>query len=306
MCGLKWESANRVLFHIADSPCHGLSVNGLTGGDDYPDGDPCGLEPASLLRSLADKNVEYFFGEIARHSTATMVHNFNKLMGGGGAGKSNDGFIKTTSIVSSTTMMDTITKSVSASLSASLSASRSFQKVQKIAPRIIDAVKPSDWGAIVRERALVFPVNLPKSIYDITQTTSSQTFHTFQYVAVEPLADIIQVRLAPNAFAIGANRAAHYTMLDDDIAPPHMAAHTLVVVKQSMAVDASNRTRDTYEQALSTHLTASYLANEFNLLCKHSTSTIRFCEASMLQLLDMEGAPFAIVEEVTIYIHRHT
>ena len=58
---LDWQSAVRVLYHIGDAPCHGKRFHeGLR--DDYPDGDPNGLKPETILPSLVSKNILYFFG----------------------------------------------------------------------------------------------------------------------------------------------------------------------------------------------------------------------------------------------------
>jgi hypothetical protein len=57
-CGLPWSSATRLIFHIADMPCHGLKFHGVTGYrgrrrfDNYPGGDPTGTCPVMMLKNL--------------------------------------------------------------------------------------------------------------------------------------------------------------------------------------------------------------------------------------------------------------
>ncbi len=55
-------SSTRLLVHFADAPCHGTTYHTLD--DDYPDGDPNGLNPIKLLEKLCLFRVDYYFAQI--------------------------------------------------------------------------------------------------------------------------------------------------------------------------------------------------------------------------------------------------
>ena len=73
---LEWANMSRVLFHVADAPCHGRRFH-CEANDSFPDGDPRGLNIRKLLTHLTALNVEYYFAEI-NESTAKMIDEFNK------------------------------------------------------------------------------------------------------------------------------------------------------------------------------------------------------------------------------------
>ena len=113
-CNLSWNSALRMLYHIADAPCHGEDYHDKSMGDSHSAGDPLGLRAEDLISNLKGKNIEYFFGRI-NNSTDLMINKFNSIAGG-------DKYITTTPM-SEGTMMTTILASVSLSLTSSLTSS---------------------------------------------------------------------------------------------------------------------------------------------------------------------------------------
>jgi hypothetical protein len=62
--GLDWSSETRILYHIADAPCHGRDFHRSDCSDDFPEGDPNGLKPDDILNDLLGLRVQYFFGKI--------------------------------------------------------------------------------------------------------------------------------------------------------------------------------------------------------------------------------------------------
>jgi hypothetical protein len=72
--GLDWSSETRILYHIADAPCHGRDFHRTDCSDDFPEGDPNGLKPAEILAELKALKVQYFFGKI-KDRTDLMVSN---------------------------------------------------------------------------------------------------------------------------------------------------------------------------------------------------------------------------------------
>ncbi len=73
-------SMTRVLVHIADAPCHGTKYHACA--DDYPGGDPHGLQSQELLLGLKQLGVCYQFGRI-NGSTDRMIALFDEEAGGG-------------------------------------------------------------------------------------------------------------------------------------------------------------------------------------------------------------------------------
>jgi hypothetical protein len=75
---LQWSAPTRILFHVADAPCHGRQYHdGVL--DDYPNGDPRGLKAKDLLKVLEDKNVKYWFAKLT-DKTDKMITEFTRLM----------------------------------------------------------------------------------------------------------------------------------------------------------------------------------------------------------------------------------
>jgi len=66
----KWEAATKLIFLIADAPCHGKQWHSVD--DSYPDGDPNGLDPEQLVFELRKKEIDIAFVSI-NHTTDKMV-----------------------------------------------------------------------------------------------------------------------------------------------------------------------------------------------------------------------------------------
>ncbi|XP_028401291.1 alpha-protein kinase vwkA-like [Dendronephthya gigantea] len=75
---LEWSSPTRILFHVTDAPCHGRQYHEDV-LDDFPNGDPRGLNAGDLLNVLEDKNIAYWFAKIT-DKTDKMIAEFRKLL----------------------------------------------------------------------------------------------------------------------------------------------------------------------------------------------------------------------------------
>jgi len=73
---LSWQSDLRFLIFIGDAPCHGLKYHSLE--DAYPDGDPLGLTPESVLGQMKKKNIQYLFVKLSS-DTNKMIEIFQSL-----------------------------------------------------------------------------------------------------------------------------------------------------------------------------------------------------------------------------------
>jgi len=84
---LSWSenAGTRVLFHIADAPCHGRAYHDFThsGADDFPGGDPRGRSLSSLLGWLKENKVLYVFGPVKGKESYTekMIRVFSSEIG---------------------------------------------------------------------------------------------------------------------------------------------------------------------------------------------------------------------------------
>jgi hypothetical protein len=75
-----FSRSTRMLFHIADAPCHGIQFHSFT-VDHFPGGDPKGRSLESLLGQLADNEIQYHFGKI-NERTDKMVEAFARVYAG--------------------------------------------------------------------------------------------------------------------------------------------------------------------------------------------------------------------------------
>lgn len=66
---LSWSGADLcLLYHIADAPAHGTLYHDEDVSDNYPEGDPLGLDPATILRQFAKEGFQYTFVRITHHT----------------------------------------------------------------------------------------------------------------------------------------------------------------------------------------------------------------------------------------------
>lgn len=73
-----WKSEMRCAVFITDSPCHGEKYHKMKNSDDYPNGDPSGLDIEQLVYDLASKNVFVFAFELTEH-TSIMYKKFKLI-----------------------------------------------------------------------------------------------------------------------------------------------------------------------------------------------------------------------------------
>ena len=156
-----WASATRVLYHVADAPCHGRQYH--TGvGDDYPDGHPKDTPAEQLMAALKRQQIIYFFGRLDP-STDTMIREFNKLMPGA------EPFV-TVEEISADTMMTSITKSVAISMSRSVSSSwksGSSELDPKYMREVVLNEAEPDWDALPVETVHKYAMTEPTSIKEL-------------------------------------------------------------------------------------------------------------------------------------------
>jgi hypothetical protein len=277
-CNLSWNSALRMLYHIADAPCHGEDYHDKSMGDSHSAGDPLGLRAEDLISNLKGKNIEYFFGRI-NNSTDLMINKFNSIAGG-------DKYITTTPM-SEGTMMTTILASVSLSLTSSLTSSVRTEGGGMAMKEVVLVSAMPSWGSLPIENAVRYGLNLPTSISDLAVATSDKCINDF----ADP--GFVSLKVAKNPFAKGEMRATYYSQ---EVLSGGRAE--IVVVKESMASSIKHLTRDKYEAYLACQAASIYLSKEFNKLPGRPSgcASIEFCNTSLLQFNARPSQPFFIQE----------
>lgn len=318
---LPWTSHIRIVYHVADAPCHGREYhNGC--GDSYPNGDPNGLKAVDLLTHLQSQNIAYFFGRI-NSKTDKMITVFNSLVGGT--------FI-TQETVSAGTFMETVTKSVSRSVSESVSSSSRVGDGKKAKKTMLLDPSPVNFALLTIELVSRFALQLPSSINDLMDS-----FEDINIVKNWADPTPWEMKIATSPFAQGATKAAYYaqhiiespTTITGDassssvlVSMPVASAVTSrtsyafrsvptaristatttttakpVILKESLYASASELTKVKYEAFVACQRASIYLANEFNRVKPLDTPAIRFSDCCIVQFMERKAQPYFIYEE---------
>ena len=272
---MNWSSAERILYHIGDAPCHGTEFHNCS-GDSYPAGDIHGLQARDLLTKLDSLQIKYYFGKI-KSATDKMISRFNEIIG--------KPYVTTTSMTA-TTMISTMSRSISASIGKSLSTSRSIGGSEKLRAMVLNPVEPL-WSTLTPLQALRYRTTFPTSIEEIKKAMDDKCISDF------PESTLISLKKAPNPFATGASRASYYAQVQ----PTAGRASKAVILKEFMAEKASHRGKDRHEQNMSCATVAAFLAKEFNRVKPAGCPAIQYCEAQLLQFNSLPEAPFLAMED---------
>jgi hypothetical protein len=274
---LDWQAATRMIFHIADAPCHGTQFHCFgERGDSHPGGDPNGLRPETLLPALQQKGVMYKFGRI-NNSTDKMVNEFNRIMGG-------SGFVETIEIKDAASMMRSVTTSVTDTMYTSLSSSFGITdgKDKKIDRALLEFDKSEPrWRSVSVETIHKYRMALPASI-DALVGTPPTCF-------VERVPANIQVRVVPLPFDAGGVRVVHKAKEE--------RSGEVVVHKTPLAMTTRDKVRERFEsQYVSTHAAATLLAREFMRVKPGSFAGLQYVDLHLIQYLERDGTPYCIQE----------
>ncbi len=165
---LSWSTTPRskVIFHMADAPCHGRDFHTL-GGDSYPGGDPQGRSHYGLFGEILSLGIQYHFGKITSH-TDRMIEKFSAAYDAGGAGAEK-------MIVCDISTADRILDSVVSMTSIAVTAMGppGVGGTRRRAPAVpkFDVSTP-DWEKIPVVKGLLLSYELPESIDDIVNAVS--------------------------------------------------------------------------------------------------------------------------------------
>ena len=259
----------RILFHIGDAPCHGTRFHSGA-HDNYPKGDPRGLNITTLLKNLVDKQIFYYFAEI-NTSTLKMIEEFNQELLSLNGQRIN--VLKLSSVDSLTEM---VTKSVVNSIMVSKSMSMHATRGKTLKNIQVDP-RPVDWSqtAMKKYKAKYLMARFDGEIADLK--TKSIVFDEKS----------VEVWIAPKPFAKGAMRFAYAGYLSD-------GTMRKSVLKESTIRDVEYNTMLSHKELIENQVIASFLAKKFfDLLKTRAEKSVRFVDVNLIHLVD-EGKYFSI------------
>ena len=285
---LSWRNKSRVLFHICDAPCHGLRFhNNLN--DDHPKGDPEGLQIQDLLKTIVDKNIDYYFAEINSY-TEKMIQEFNKELE-----NENGREITLFKLNSAEDLFDKFTTSVTMTIENTKTITMSHPGGTS---RVLK-------DKIINKSNLIFePSELKKhdaEIIGLEFVGNLETFkslikqYTNKVTPVMKLDNFIKMRrenskvlLCEQPFSKGNLRFAYTALVKRE------TGFEKVVAKNSLYKDDQKDTYQYNKQAIILQVVAKYLADEFNERSR-SLMSVKFLNVQIMQLLDT-GEYFSIEE----------
>ncbi len=258
---LSWSKQTRMLFHIADSPCHGTRFHDPSVGDDYPNGDPRGLQIEDLLSKLEGFKVIYWFAKLG-NMTDLMIQAFQSIM------KINQ--IDLASV-------DGLVEAVAGSVSASVNiyehdileeVVRENVKGEVVSYRLFNG--QPDWSVLEIKNVTVWKNKIPFDLSNIRKPLE---------VLCEPKRSL---KIASDPFAKGASRLAYYgrdcTSGEDK--------GNILVLKQFLYT-GENRL-DLYKEQMEVQSVAVALANKFNRIKPAGARDVHFAEVSTVTITDGE------------------
>ncbi|CAE7565971.1 vwkA [Symbiodinium sp. CCMP2592] len=193
----KWTKHVRVLFHIADAPCHGREYHqGVS--DDFPDG--VGVSIPEQLMKLRSLKIDYYFGRI-KGLTDQMITAFNQHVK---QSCGTDPYIKTVGIEHPLDVEEAVVESVCTSIDvASLAAhEKSEKKVVKLETEMVLSSEKPEWHLLEsqeprRGRRISFEVPTSIAACLLVRETSAST------VEVDFVVHAVR-------FAAGMSRLCHW------------------------------------------------------------------------------------------------
>ncbi|KAI1695514.1 alpha-kinase family domain-containing protein [Ditylenchus destructor] len=263
ICDLSWSDTmyTKIIFHIADHPCHGRKYHTARyidkHSDNFPDGDPNGRTAESLFNSLREKGIQYHFGKIQPH-TDRMIELFSEAMG-------NE--IEVFDVKEIEKLVDCVVSSVSIGTSIH-PAMRAKQQILKIVKAI------PDWSKLPIFYGVFISYKMPGNIDEVISGIPMDRKHPTK----------AKIQIAEHPFAHGAERKAFYGRDMSSNSP------TEIVLKEYIRENTDTGSRSTatpYEIATQMQTIAAYLAYTFTDSLQTMSGIvydIKFLEAKLLSI----------------------
>uniref|UniRef100_A0AC35F058 Alpha-type protein kinase domain-containing protein n=1 Tax=Panagrolaimus sp. PS1159 TaxID=55785 RepID=A0AC35F058_9BILA len=235
---LSWSPnfGTKVIFHIADAPCHGKKYHDC--GDSYPSGDPKGRTEADLFKRIIENGIDYYFGKI-NNSTDKMIKIFEGVY---------NQEITEFDIKNVKAITESVISAVSTSVLAGISKS-TMVAVASRTKRSYTLIKDiPNWSLIPKKEGRFLNYEMPESVEDIVNDVPLQRKHPKKAM----------VQLAENPFAHGAERFAFYGR---DVTYPEIEN---IVLKEYLHIGPGMNSAARYETTNQIQTVGSFLAKEFS------------------------------------------
>lgn len=289
---LSWKKDGwtRMLFHIADCPCHGREFHSYPVGlDFYPNGDPRGSR-AHTLKSLFDRingeEIQYFFGKIT-NETDIMLEKFSTVYNG-------------EIVVCDLKNADRIFESVVSTTSMAVTRVCDFPGQPKLKFAITFDKEVPKWSEIYPIDIDLLSYESPKTMDDITSGGCLKKEQIRRG----------RVQIAKNPFAKGVERVAFYGRVlsfYEEKKPKH------IVLKRYFGQKGFVNSAKQCESAIQLQTIAAFMATKFNdeLLKKTSGGyPIKFLKAQLASYVNKNEERIYMTSEWRYHIgsefHRFT
>ncbi|CAM9749247.1 unnamed protein product [Heterosigma akashiwo] len=274
MLEFSWAFPTRILFHIADAPCHGTNYHSYS-RDDHPDGGPDGPFIQQYLTSLDKQGVQYFFARISP-STDKMIEQFNAGMG--------KAYITTVPLESASELVGTVTTSIRKSIHTSMVGMTGATTVRygarhkslSIKNYSISAATPL-WASIPAQKVMVFSNPAPSSTDDLKNPSFG-----LRILRLIPKVNGTKhyekhIKIAPQPFAKGAIRLAYKGQLQLDKGVRD------VILKEFQVAVAEAHSMEKYMAQIEVSSVASFLAEEYNKQKESHLKKVRVLKSTVVK-----------------------
>ncbi|GMT16046.1 hypothetical protein PFISCL1PPCAC_7343 [Pristionchus fissidentatus] len=287
---LPWseDCGTKLIFHIADMPCHGREFHNIS-YDSHPNGDPQGRTPKELFSRLREKGIQYYFGKIGSE-TDLMIQKFSALYGEA---------ITEFDVKNVVNIKDSVITAVSNSITASVSSSQRAVGVARALRAVtLHPAKPN-WSTLPEVEGNFVSYEFPARIKDIKDDVALK----------RKKSKSATVKIAPNPFGKGAERIAFYgkdvsVYVEKENSAKKKSGSSSsetpvkllrkdeeIVAKEYLHVGKGMNTAKRYELSNQMQTVAAYLAQEFvkDLKVRAGISkTIKFIK---IRTLYLSGTP---------------
>ena len=263
---LSWSRQTRILFHIADSPCHGTRFHDPSVGDEYPNGDPRGLRIEDLLSKLEGLQVIYWFAKLGS-MTDLMVQVFQSIMK-----------INQIDLASVDGLVEAVYGSISASVNIheeNIGDEVMREGVRGEVEYKLDPRLP-EWSLQEDKRVTVWKNKIPRDLDNFRKP-----------LAVYSESEC-SIKIAADPFAEGKLRIAYYGKYAND------EGGNSLVLKKFKYTSENQFVR--YKEQMEIQSVAIALANKFNSIKPTGTRDIHFAEVSTVSFTEGEDKIYFAME----------
>jgi hypothetical protein len=188
---LRWDDQrmSRIIFHVADSPCHGKQYH--DGSNDYhAAGDPKGRKASELFSQMRDKSIQYYFGKITS-TTDVMIAKFEEERGEP---------IEMFDIRDPKFLITSVVTSVTHSVSTAVMLSKAGVRGKEVRAFTKEKFEPN-WSDIPVRDGTAITYKYPVSIEELLRLT-----RIMEHGAPRK----VKIKIAPHPFSEGSERIAYY------------------------------------------------------------------------------------------------